>query len=566
MTPCSCACVKSCPNMASEHALPGHSGVRTWTNLDGVMFALCVGLLSLLPLTVHYWPGQDDPNHLAVAHILSHYADPAAPFQRFFLVHSLVKPYGLYYVLLIGLARLVPLVTADKVLVDAVIIGLPLSVLFLLRRVAPQRTRNVFLVIPFLTSWGLMAGFVAFHLAMIPAFLFVAVVWVEAEFSLLRAALGAGLLLLCAGLHPVVAVLAGLSLVVLELEKVSSPATWLKWIGVGLPAAAFLCASWYLGAGHAAGAHATAAPDADPAILYSPIHLVFMRFPRRALAALSALELPFRTVPFFLLAIGGYFSVRRSRLGGSRDGAIARWWLVLLLGYLVLPDVLFGWNLCGLHESVFLVFVSACVGWIPERVPHRWVGGITFVSLIALTAIQRRAIVALDRRVTTIVEVGSHAEAGSTLLPLLFDTRGGSFNARPLLHSWAHLVIQRDLVMPGIFAAGRSSMGGEPFRVLSFRQAFTSEFLPTLDEEPNLGLSDCGGNLFCELDRNHRACSTLAVAKAYDYVLVQAAPARFVALLLTNFELVARQDDVLLLHSPTNRPRKFEPSGCMLPL
>lgn len=552
--------------MATERAPTKHDAVRGWTRIDWLTFVLCVGLISMLPLTVHYWPGQDDPNHLAIAHILGHFADPAAPFQRFFVVHSLVKPYGLYYALLVGLARFVPLVTADKILVGTVIVGLPLSVLFLLRSVAPHRARNVFLVIPFLTSWGVMAGFIAFHLAMIPAFAFIAVVWTGAEISRKRAALGAGLLLLCAALHPIVAVLAGFSLVVLEAEKLSTRAAWLKWIGVGLPAALFLGAAWHFGAGHVVGARATATPDADPAILYSPIDLVLLRFPRRALAALSPLEAPFRAVPFFMLAVGGSLAVLRSRHRSGRERAIGRWWLALLLSYISLPAVVYGWNMCGLHESLFLLFASACVGWLPRRLPGPWVGALTLVSLFGLMAIQRPALVKLDRRVATIVDVGSHAERGSTLLPLLFDTRGGSFNARPLLHSWGHLVIDRDLVVPGIFAAGRNSIGGEPFRVLSFRHPFTPEFLPTLDEEPNVGVADCVGNYFCELDQNHRSCSALAVAKAYDYVLVQAAPPRFLALLLENFDLVARTDDVLLLHSPPGRPRKFEPSACMLPL
>jgi hypothetical protein len=143
-------------------------------------------------------PLLDYPNHLARAYIASHLAaDPNL--HRFYVVNwGHIVPDMLGDVILVGLARLLPIVLAGKVLI-AMILAVTLGGVACLHRVLWGRwSAWPLAAIPFLWHGALTAGFVAFSLSLGLALLAasawrVSISWPLRRRLPLAAALGAGL-------------------------------------------------------------------------------------------------------------------------------------------------------------------------------------------------------------------------------------------------------------------------------------------------------------------------------------------------------------------------------------
>src|SRR5579863_5933689 len=138
----------------------------TWSRRHTHVFAATVALMALLPWTVAHWPSQDGQNHLAVAHVLTHYGDPGSPFPEYVSVQPRPYPSTALYEILRVAGRLMPLQTAEKALVSLALALLPFSLLLFIRRTVPKRAVNAMLGLPFVTGWAFAMGFLNFQIAL----------------------------------------------------------------------------------------------------------------------------------------------------------------------------------------------------------------------------------------------------------------------------------------------------------------------------------------------------------------------------------------------------------------
>jgi hypothetical protein len=112
------------------------------------------------------FPSQDGPLHLYCVEVFRQLlAHHAGIYSQTYFIHRFVPPYSLYYYGLILLGKAMSLTTADKVIVCAYFIILPLGLRSLLRAVSGSANWTPLLFMPVLLSWPLMMGFVNYCIA-----------------------------------------------------------------------------------------------------------------------------------------------------------------------------------------------------------------------------------------------------------------------------------------------------------------------------------------------------------------------------------------------------------------
>src|SRR5690349_11576036 len=118
---------------------PSHASAEeeavAWSRRHSQVLGASLLALAGVPWSVRHWPSQDGPNHLAVAHVIASYSDPGSPYPQYFSVKHGFRPSAALDVIFSHASRLMPLETAEKCVVSAAIILLPLSLLVLAWRV-----------------------------------------------------------------------------------------------------------------------------------------------------------------------------------------------------------------------------------------------------------------------------------------------------------------------------------------------------------------------------------------------------------------------------------------------
>jgi hypothetical protein len=100
---------------------------------DRVLYAVAL-LLGAAPLWVaRALPMVDLPQHLHLISVLHRLEDPTTLYPQFFAARNTLTPYLGYYYLVSALSWLLPLELANRVFLCAYVVGLPLSLAFLLR-------------------------------------------------------------------------------------------------------------------------------------------------------------------------------------------------------------------------------------------------------------------------------------------------------------------------------------------------------------------------------------------------------------------------------------------------
>lgn len=128
------------------------------------LFPLLVALfclLSVAPIWVgHYLPMTDLPQHVAQLSIWQRWDDPSFGYQEIYRSNSLLA-HRLVATVVLGLAHLLPLMVAVKVLVSAAVLGLPLVCLLWLRELDGDPWW-VFSVFPAAYGFSFYLGFLHF--------------------------------------------------------------------------------------------------------------------------------------------------------------------------------------------------------------------------------------------------------------------------------------------------------------------------------------------------------------------------------------------------------------------
>ena len=116
-------------------------------------------LIYLLPLWLFtYFPTADGPVHLGSAAVLRGLEGGDAPFlSTFFYPQWSFATNQLYHGLLVALGSLMPLLTAEKLILSFYVVMLPLATLFAVKRLRGEALA-VFLVFPFIYSYIVLLG------------------------------------------------------------------------------------------------------------------------------------------------------------------------------------------------------------------------------------------------------------------------------------------------------------------------------------------------------------------------------------------------------------------------
>lgn len=163
--------------------------------LEGWLFYVAVAVVAAFCLSFRYLPMVDLPQHYAMVSIFTHYHDPAYGFEPRYTFDLLGRPYATVYLLGAGLAKLMPLGAAMRIVVATCTVAPVLGARALLAATGRPRVWAL-LAVPFSFGSVWFWGFLNF-LAGTGVFLAgLAVVVTSARTGSRRAAVGLGVLAL----------------------------------------------------------------------------------------------------------------------------------------------------------------------------------------------------------------------------------------------------------------------------------------------------------------------------------------------------------------------------------
>jgi hypothetical protein len=176
-------------------------------------------------------------------------------------------------------------------------------------------------------------------------------------------------------------------------------------------------------------------------------------------------------------------------------------------------------------------FLLPALADIPDRL-SRWVPWLGTALVLCVIASELPQLLRLSRQMDDVIEVGAELPRGAKLIPMDFMDRGwGTIDKpQPLAHAWARLVETRDVVAADLFAAGKPRMGGDHFRMLSFRPQVLDVATGTLPWPSSEGVHalarQCQDRTSesCRIALSRRRESLAAVIDRYQYVLLLSPP------------------------------------------
>ncbi|MDY0000437.1 MAG: hypothetical protein RBU30_03985 [Polyangia bacterium] len=129
------------------------------------LFAVLGALFTLPILIVWHPPAMDLPGHLALAEVLASRHSHHDPYSGLFSLPSWPSPNTLYYYLVGGLARFIPIEWASKTVLCLSLLGTPLA-LAAARQANGQGRALALTGFPLALSFNFIAGFVGFVMAL----------------------------------------------------------------------------------------------------------------------------------------------------------------------------------------------------------------------------------------------------------------------------------------------------------------------------------------------------------------------------------------------------------------
>jgi hypothetical protein len=309
-------------------------------------------------------------------------------------------------------------------------------------------------------------GFVSFQVAMALGVVALALGWqprppeTQAVRIVWRHGLASLAYFLCVWWHPVVALMTGLALLLLEWRNLLRLGEWPRLLVVVGPAAAFL-----------AGAYVTSEGLPQPSAASSqtyfsgPISIVGSAFEYNI--AYTPFELLPRVVALLLLFRFGYRAIRACPPhGAGAEAGVGRLVLAFLVLYCIMPGTFAGWCYCSARFLLYAWLLLPAAAEFPPRTRRRLLMlGPALTG--AVLAIQWPSIHRASQQMQDVLEVGASLPRGAKLIPMHVERN--VLGPQPTGASWAELVVERDAVASQLFAAGRPRMGGERFRALTFR-------------------------------------------------------------------------------------------------
>jgi hypothetical protein len=450
------------------HSPPvSHRRLSAESLLFWLLLALHLALIWAFPII----PTQDGPSHQALASILRQYDEPEAGLLReYFLPNPEAVPNWFVFFLMSRVLSFVSLPLAEKILLTAYVLLLPLSVRYALRAIDPRSAFLSVLAFPFTFNFLFQMGFFNFCFSL-AAFFFTLGYWFKAaeRTTLLRAAGLALLLLWVYSCHPVTLVVTVACLLTLAawrtlVELLAAPEPrftlrnllagsrrWLLGTVLACLPALVLMASFV---GRRTGARISMLPLwvklKHLATLYSLASLSRWTIPLAALLAL-----------LFLAVALVCLRVRGRRPPTIWDGLpLAA--IVCAVAYFTAPSEIGGGGFINHRLNLFPFLVLILWFGTFDHPPRRrlWIQTAAAAIALAFLGVSALTYARVDDDLAAIVAAGDHVEPDRTLLFLSYAHQGerpdGSrlvFRTAPFLHAGSYIAARKRLVDLGLYEA-----------------------------------------------------------------------------------------------------------------
>jgi hypothetical protein len=467
---------------------------------EAVLFWTLLALHLLLIWVFPFFPSQDGPAHQALSMILREYGRPGAGLLReYYLINREALPNGFVFFLMSKVLAFVSVPVAEKLLLTAYVLLLPLSARYALRAIDPRSVFLSVLAFPFVYNFLFHMGFFNFCFSL-PAFLLTLGWWLRRPEGMgpLRIAGLALLILWVYFCHPVTLVVTLTALftlagwrVILDLRS-GARAFWrsvLHWlpglVAAGLPALVLMLS--FLG-------RRTGAEIKMMGMLPKVRHLAGLY----SLASLSHL-----TVALGILLALLFFAVAltclRARLGAPRltaaDGLLLTVG-VLTVAYFAAPSDLAGGGFIN-HRLNLFPFLALTLWFATfEHPPGRRRAIQTAAAAIAVGFLGVLAPVyaRINANLKEIVAAGELVEPGHTFLFLSYvprteeeDPGVAVFRTRPYVHAGGYVAARRRLADLSLYEANEDYFPIyyrpelNPFRHLATAYLGIETFPPEVD-------------------------------------------------------------------------------------
>ncbi len=425
---------------------------------EPLLFILLLVLHLALLWAFPFIPTQDGPGHQAVAFILRQYDRPEAGLLRqYYLPNGEALPNWFIFFLMSRVLSFVSVPMAEKILLTAYVLLLPLSVRYALKAIDRRAAFLSVLSFPFLYNFLFQMGFFNFCFSLATFFFALGFWWRNQErMTPLRIAILALLVLWVYFCHPVTLVMTVVALLALagwRMLKTGSGRSLLGPFLACLPALALMVSF----VGRRTGATVSMLP------LWAKIKHLAGLYSLASISRWTILLSVALALLFFIVALV-CLRARRWRPAQTGDGLL---WVALIFAliFFAAPSELAGGGFIN-HRLNLFPFL-ALILWFGTFDHPAWrrraiqiaAAGIALAFLAVFASMYAR----VNSDLTEIVAAGDHVEPDHTLLFLSFAHRGERpdgqplvFRTEPYVHASGYIAARKRLVDLSLYEASEN--------------------------------------------------------------------------------------------------------------
>jgi hypothetical protein len=403
-------------------------------------------VLHILPIwAFKYFPSQDGPSHVENAYMLAHYFDRGATYSQYYDLNLRPFPNWFSHATMALFMKMVPPLTAEKMLLTGYVILFVLSMRYFLRSMADRSDWLLPVAFPFIYNYLLHSGYYNFSISLPLVFLTLGYWWRRRDReSDWRGWVGINLLLVL--LYACNILSQGLALAsVLGLAAIH----YRGRVGRTLRLAAALAPSCVLPAYYVAAQQGEAGGRIGVGQLVTYLATIgpLTSFDSRERYVGAALAIVFAVLI-------GYKLADRTRVGrgGSRRGFVPSDGFLLLaaallLLYFLVPTRAFGGGTItyrlGLYP--FLMVLAWLAADVPRALRRAAAIAAVGVALVHL-GFTVHSYQVLNRGLAEYTSGISLVEQNSTILPISFDHRGESAKVGVYRHAGSYYCVARGVI------------------------------------------------------------------------------------------------------------------------
>ncbi|MDE0019990.1 MAG: hypothetical protein OXT69_01220 [Candidatus Poribacteria bacterium] len=437
---------------------------------ENALFAALI-LLHLIPIWAFpYFPSQDGPAHLNNANVLREYNHPdRSVFREYYVLNSNPEPNWTGHLALAGLMFLVPLLTAEKLLLSGYVVLLPLSARYAVRAVNPQNAGLAFLSFPFIFNYLLHMGFYNFSYSL-PFFFFVVGYWAKKQERFgWREALIMALLWLALYFTHIFSVVTACAAIGLAALMFTAFDLVNRLRGVPPDGETPKTSFWRLFASRALVPFIALLPTALLVLNFlnqkgvrrgEPLPVGFQWRRLRTLESLVSFHdyevwLAISVAALFAALTAFLLLVKVLRWEWNRWDALLIVSAAYVYIYFIAPDWMSGGGFIS-HRMILFPYIALLLWAAGQRWPvwsKRTAQAAAAALAVAFLALNMRSYAQLNEYLEEYISAGDHVEPNTTLLPLCFSHQGRDENDRimarrigPFLHASGIIAAKKRIV------------------------------------------------------------------------------------------------------------------------